>query len=1355
MSTAFLAISVVGGVVPPSLLGRIQSGEVNDPKSLDPASYHLMGTETVRDASSRSWGYLRTAWQSWRELDAKKRPDGQGAGTGDARQKWLLILLREFGYGQVPATGGGLQAADATYPISHRWESVPIHLLGPGVELDKRSPGVEGAAKRAPQAMVQEFLNRENDYLWAILSNGLKLRLLRDSTALAGSAYIEFDLETIFDSDLYPEFQILWQLCHQSRLDKRGGAEGSPADCWLESWRAESVDAGARALDKLGVGVEKALDYLGTGFLRHPENGWLLDALHTGELSPRDFHKALLRTAYRLLFCFVVEDRNALLAPDAPAVSRERYAKYFSTQRLRMLSRSRDGGPHPDLWRTQKLVLSALGGDGLEAVGLPALGGLFDPDTRAKKLEHQPHEDLLLGAELANQDFLKAIRRLSWVLGKGDRLQPVDYRHLGAEELGSVYESLLELIPRIDTETRSFELVRLAGNERKVTGSYYTPPSLVSALLDTALDPLLDDAVNGGNHAGDRETRLLALTVCDPASGSGGFLVAAARRIARRLAEVRAGENEPTPAEIQHALHDVVERCIYGVDMNDLAAELAKVSLWLEAMEPGKPLGFLDARIKIGNSLLGTTPVLLAGGVPDEAFGVLEGDDKKYAAEVKKRNKAESAKSKSGGRFVHGGQEAFILGRPGTGVAELIGKRQELVKPVSTAAEARSRAKAYADFDRSFDMEQKRLHADAWCAAFVWPLNPGAPEPPTSSVVRQLAEAGEATGLGETIATVRHLANEYRFFHWHLEFPEVFGDPDSVEVGAEGWPGGFSCMLGNPPWENIELKEQEFFAAHSPEIAKAAGVRRKKLIRELFAADPILNDLFRNRKREIDGLRHFASVSGRYPFTGRGRVKTDPIFAELFRSMAHPHGRTGIIVPTGIATDHTTQYFFKDLVETATIAALFDFENARPIFEGVHRSFKFCLLTMAGRLAKEEAASFAFFLHNPADISNSAFTLAPDEIKLLNPNTGTLPIFRTRRDAEITLGIYRRVPVLINENDPVGGNPWSVSFMQGLFNMTSDSHLFHTMEQLETAGWTLRGNIFQRIINGRTEKMLPLYEAKMIHQFDHRWATYDGLDSRDVTAHEKRDAEFVSKTRYWVSDVDVSAKLEGRWQSKWLMGWRDIARSTDMRTSIGSFLGAGASPEGGTLLMLPSGTAEKAALLMAAINSFAFDYVARQKVGGTHLKFFTMKQLPVPTPEKFEVPCPWDADSLWKDWVRPRVLELMYTAWDMEPAAMDWREQGAPYTWNPDRRSQLRAELDASFFVLFGLQRADVSYILNTFPIVQRKDEAEFGEFRTKRLILEAYDAMQRATEVGIPYQTKLVPMPGEGPRHSPEKVLA
>ena len=257
-------------------------------------------------------------------------------------------------------------------------------------------------------------------------------------------------------------------------------------------------------------------------------------------------------------------------------------------------------------------------------------------------IEGTTHRDLLLGCALGNADLLTAVRHLAWLALPGQHVQPVDYRHLGAEELGSVYESLLELRPTVDLAQRTLTLQNLAGSERRTTGTYYTPPGLVSALLDSALDPVLDDAVKNAVDRADAEARLLALTVCDAACGSGHFLVAAARRLAQRLAQLRSGEDEPTPADVQHALRDVTGRCLYGVDVNDLAAELAKVSLWLEALEPGKPLGFLDARIRVGNSLLGTTPALLRAGVPDAAFMELEGDDKRIAAGVRKRNKVQA-----------------------------------------------------------------------------------------------------------------------------------------------------------------------------------------------------------------------------------------------------------------------------------------------------------------------------------------------------------------------------------------------------------------------------------------------------------------------------------------------------------------------------------------------------------------------------------------------------------------------------------------------------------------------------------------------------------------------------------------
>ena len=372
---------------------------------------------------------------------------------------------------------------------------------------------------------------------------------------------------------------------------------------------------------------------------------------------------------------------------------------------------------------------------------------------------------------------------------------------------------------------------------------------------------------------------------------------------------------------------------------------------------------------------------------------------------------------------------------------------------------------------------------------------------------------------------MRQISDEYKFFHWHIEFPLIFGDGDhSATADGPGWDGGFSCVLGNPPWERVKLQEKEFFAS-DPEIAGArTAASRKGLIKTLPERNPKLFDDFVAAKRQADGKSQFLRLSGRYPLCGRGDINTYSVFAEHGRSTMAATGRLGIIIPTGIATDSTTQYFFKNLVENASLVSLYDFENNRPLFDGVHRSFKFCLLTVAGQEERIPRAKFAFFQLHPDDLARkgSRFGLTPDEIRLLNPNTGTCPVFRRRRDAEITIDLYRCHPVLINENLPhEDGNPWGLSFLR-MFDLSNDSHLFHAREDLESDGWTLHGNVFTK----DTEKMLPLYEGKMIHLFDHRWATFADEKIRDATDQEKADPSFVVLPRYWVA-ADVVIQRVG------------------------------------------------------------------------------------------------------------------------------------------------------------------------------------------------------------------------------------
>lgn len=1292
---SYVGVRIQGGLVPGSLLPRLAGGKVAGIDGLTGADYGLAQGETVREAANRVWAYLTTVWSGYRTALADL-PESDRA-TSLTRDRWLQILLDQLGYGRVPLTGaGGIEVDGKSFPASHMWNNVPVHLLGARVDLDRRTAGVAGAAGQAPQSMVQELLNRSDDHLWAILSNGLTLRLLRDSTSLVGSAYVEFDLEAIFDGDLFSDFLVLFTLVHSTRVAVRNREIG-PSSCWLEAWRDTAVEAGSRALEQLRVGVVEAIETLGTGFLAHPANAELRLKVENEVIRRDDFNHALLRIIYRLLFTFVAEDRGLLLDPGASPESRRRYVDYFSTDRLRRIARKRRGGRHGDRWKALDIVWASLGEPaGRPELGLIGIGGLFDSSEL----------DFLAQAELSNEALLKAVRSLCLVSEKGSGItRLVDYRGLDSEELGSIYEALLEYVPQWDAANRVYSLGNAAGNSRKTTGSYYTPTSLIETLLDSALDPVIASARKNAATAEDAEAALLALTVCDPACGSGHFLVGAARRIAKAVAEVRSGDPEPPPERVRHALRDVIGSCIYGVDINPLAAELAKVSLWLEAMEPGRPLAFLDAHIKVGNALMGATPALIADGLPQEAFKPIEGDDKKVAAAYAKRNK-EERKGDAVQDSLFGVDEASVSN------AALVKAAQELRSTALSLTDVHLQARRLEQYVDSTDYRQQKLLADAWCAAFVWPKVAEAPQAITNGLVEDL-KAGAA--IPETqLAEVERLTAEYRFFHWHLEFPDLFpteaSTPGSTINETTGWYGGFSVVLGNPPWERVKLQEQEFFASLDPEIAAAPNAAaRKRLIGMLPETNPALAEAFVAAKRRAEGESHALRNSGRFPLCGRGDINTYAVFAEGNRSLVAERGRLGIIVPTGIATDATTQYFFRDLVETATLASLYDFENAKPLFDGVHRSFKFCLLTLTGRDEREPVADFAFFAHDPNDLRKPdvRFQLTPDEITLLNPNTGTCPVFRSRRDAEITLGIYRRVPVLINENDPVNGNPWGIKFMT-MFHMSNDSHLFHAREELEHDGWTLNGNVFERPLpvepvetsgGGVTvERMLPLYEAKMIHHYDTKWATYEPDGStRDVTPDEKRDPGFFVMPRYWVHESEVDKKLDGKWDKSWMLGWRDIARTTDERTTIASKLPRLAV--GNKIpLALPACSNDSASGLQAALSSFALDFASRQKVGGASMNFFIFEQLPVPSPAALHA---------WSAWIGQRVDRLNSQRLDSGVNA------------------NLRAELDALMFRVYGISRDDADYILETFPIVKRKDIAAHGEYRTKHLILEAYDRLQ------------------------------
>jgi len=723
----------------------------------------------------------------------------------------------------------------------------------------KRTPGVAGAARMSPHSMVQEFLNRSGQHLWGVVSNGLKLRLLRDNKSLTRDAYVEFDLEGMMSGEIYSDFILLYLLLHQSRIEAE-----TPEKCWLERWAQEAQKQGTRALDQLRGGVEQAIAALGQGFIAHPKNQKLRKRLQEGRLSRYTFFQQLLRLVYRLIFLFVAEDRNLLFPKEAPQEAKRLYMDHYSFSRIRRLAGRIRGTPHADLWQGVKITFKCLE-NGNHILGLNPLGGfLFSKEALPDLRE----------CEISNGAFLEAIQQLSFTQDR-NTLRPIDYRNLGTEELGSVYESLLELHPEVNVGAYTFELTVAAGSERKTTGSYYTPTSLINCLIDSALEPVIKNALKQP----DPEKALLELKVCDPACGSGHFLIAAAHRIGKHLAIIRTGEAEPPPEERRKALRDVVARCIYGVDANPLAVELCKVALWIETIDPGKPLGFLDHHIKCGNSLIGATPEFIEKGIPDDAFRPVEGDDKKIAAFIRKKNREER----------RGRKELFsaIEEKPAWQAAVEGFKALEDM-PENALSQVREKIEKYENLVDGSTYTHEIQVADLWTAAFFWPLKRKTIDTvPTQDIFRQF-QGGNFQLREDIKRQLMDLAGRYRFFHWHLEFPEVFATKRSLTAFQEDEKGAesrrFDCVLGNPPWERIKLQEKEFFAKRDPEIANAPNAAdRKRRIEKLSQDNPMLWKAFQHAKRKSEAESHFIRSSGRYPLNAVGDINTYQIFAGLDR----------------------------------------------------------------------------------------------------------------------------------------------------------------------------------------------------------------------------------------------------------------------------------------------------------------------------------------------------------------------------------------------------------------------------------------------------------------------------------------
>ncbi len=1275
----FDAIQIEGALIAPEMVAQVARTERNAKAAED---YACPKGTNLGDEIAR---YFRIGQAHWQDYAKIADPT-----TTQVAAFARALLGKAFGFDDLT---GPADRHDGPRRFRLALEAkagrVPIVCAAPvseGDAFNKARPefgdGEGGRTRRSPTVLLQDWLNATDNALWGLVFAGDRVRLMRDNASLTRPAWIEADLGAIFREEMFADFTALWLLIHATRF---GAAGTPPSSAPLERWREAGQKQGIAVRDRLREGVEAALQELGQGIVSaNPEIGARIEA---NTLSLDTLFEELLRTVYRLIFLAVAEDRDLLHPPATPRRARDLYAGSYGFGFWRERSARRTAyDAHHDAWEGIKITFAALE-TGQPALGLPALGGLFESGRTP----------VTMAARIPNRHFLMAVHRLGWLTSNSVRAR-INWRDMKTEELGSVYESLLEIRPVL-RPNGDFELDSGAkGNARKTSGSYYTPDSLVETLLDSALDPVLQRAeAEGGADA------ILKLKIIDPAIGSGHFMLGAARRMADRVARLR----DPDAPDTQAALRDVVGNCIHGVDRNPMAVELAKVALWIESMSPGKPLGFLDANIRCGDALLGVFDLnALVEGIPDDAYKPLTGDDKATASGLKKLNRAE--------------RDAGLL-KMAIAPDRLASAFERLhAMPEGSVNEVRAKDRAYRQLANSPDLHALKLAADAYVAAFLLP-KPALASPqskplvPTTRSVREALAAGNSLGTGAAqgplAAAIDIAVTTARAFHWPVEFPDVI-------IGR----GGFDVVLGNPPWEVVQLGEEEYFESRVPEIAALKGATRKRAIAALEAERPEIFADFQRDKRTFDAMNEFARASGRFDLTARGKVNTYGLFAEHFLNLTREGGRAGVIVPTGIATDATTAAFFGHLVSEKRLVQLVDFENRERLFVSVDSRTKFCLLTLGNDAS---VARFAFFATDPAQLEDKRrhFTLSPEQIMAINPNTKTASIFRADADASLTAKIYGRVPVLYREDSKMA--TIESKLIQNFFSGSNrqDQLLFESAMTLEST------------------QRAPVFRGSMVWQFDCRASTFSAASQGfDEPTHEqKSDPGFSVESDKHVALVSLRQRFGNLgWAKGWMAGWRDITNGTNERTVVSAVAPASASDDTFSLI-LPINGAQDAALIVASLNSLVLDFVAQQKVGGTHIRKFVIQQFPILPPSAYT-----EADLAF---IVPRVLELSYTSHAMAPFARDLGFDGAPFAWDEDRRAQLRAELDGWYALAYGLTRDELRYVLDpkevmgagypseTFRVLQKNEIARHGEYRTARLVLAAYDAL-----IAAPPETVSVP---------------
>ena len=1029
-----------------------------------------------------------------------------------ARLGWTAYLRQQnlSAYGRVDVPDGLLFADEAAKGqangFAEEWRRYELGLavveskrwLRP---LDRRS-GRHGE-ETAPSTQMLRYLRRIDDVTtgslrWGVLTNGARWRLYYQGARSVSEQFFEVDLAALLDLPGHND-----GLFALTEVERRHALKVFALVFRREAFLPGAADARTFHQRAIAEGryyeqrVAASLSKLVFGQV-FPELARAIAAAEPNAPLP-EVREAALLLLYRLLFILYAEDRDLLPVRD------ERYDDYALRDKVRGdVGRRKDRGDvfsetAARYWSVVADLCRAID-QGDVAIGLPPYnGGLFDRE-RAPLLDR---------IRLGDRVMADVIDALSFEQGPTGR-RYINYRDLGVRQLGSIYERLLEheLAPDGDGVA-----VRPNIFARKGSGSYYTPDDLVGLIVEETIGPLVQartDAfeAEAGRMPADGPEReravarlaaldpaekILELKVCDPAMGSGHFLVSLvdylADSVIAAMAEAEAaveGYVSPLASRIQtireriaanaeernwaidkDRLDDrhivrrmVLKRCVYGVDKNPMAVELAKVALWLHTFTVGAPLSFLDHHLRCGDSLFGAWarsgidkaadyggPLLLHGSIRQAELSALE------MRTIEELTDAEIAEA-------HRSAETFVQVEEATAPLDAV---LSLVHAL--------------DWLEVKDLEGKTALQSFFSGQLGDPIE----------IARGRAEVSmeqpESARFADLLREGRRLIVEERFLNWQAAFPGVWMNWQSAEL-----EGGFDAVIGNPPWDRVRLEPVEWFATRRREIALAQrAADRKRMVAELRARSDPLAAEFDEAIDRANATAKVARTCGDYPLLAFGELNLYALFVERAMALVKPDGMVGLLTPSGIASDKTAARFFKGVATEGRLKALYDFENKKIFFPDVHASFKFCVF-VASPSPIGDAANCAFYLHSVAerDDSERCIPLTAADFARVNPNTGTAPIFRTRRAAELTTAIYGRLPVLVDRSSNGEVKAWPVTYTR-MFDMSLDSSQFRTRVELEEedGAWPVGGNRFA----SPAGDWVPLYVGRMIHQFDHRAAS--------------------------------------------------------------------------------------------------------------------------------------------------------------------------------------------------------------------------------------------------------------------------